>query len=171
MLRSRGLGRLMNPRRIPLTLGTAVGVALAAALVGLAHAARADTEPDPFEDLFGSYGINTWTPSDDASLATSDPSLATSLDTSVDNFGSEGIPPGFEDIVSQVDPSAFSVELTGPDQYGYFPVDGVGDTAVGLDYTLFATGLSSVDTGILNTFQVAEDILLSPLILLAGFFG
>jgi hypothetical protein len=88
MLRSRGLGRLMNPRRIPLTLGTAVGAAFAAALIGLADAptARADTEPDPFEDLFGTGGINTWTPSADASLATSDPTLAASLDTTVDNY-------------------------------------------------------------------------------------
>ena len=61
MLCSRGLGRPMNPRRIPLTLGTAVGVAFAA-LIGLAPAARADTEPDPFEALFGDSGINTWTP-------------------------------------------------------------------------------------------------------------
>ena len=47
MLRSHGLGRLMNPRRIPVTLGTAVGAAFAAALIGLANApaARADAEP------------------------------------------------------------------------------------------------------------------------------
>jgi hypothetical protein len=70
MLRSHGLGRLMNPRRIPLTLGTAAGTAFAAALIGLANtpAARADTEPDPFQDLFGTTGINSWTPSADASL-------------------------------------------------------------------------------------------------------
>ena len=62
----------MNPRRITLTLGTAVGAAFAAALIGLANApaARADTEPDRVEDLFGDSGINSWTPSVDSSLAT-----------------------------------------------------------------------------------------------------
>jgi hypothetical protein len=93
MLRSRGLGRLMNARRSPLTLGTAVGVAFAAALIGVAPAARADTEPDPLEDLLGSYGGNSWTVSADNSLATSDPTLAANFDTSVDNFDSSGIPP------------------------------------------------------------------------------
>jgi hypothetical protein len=41
MLRSRRLGRLMNLRRIPLTLGAAVGAAFAAALIGLANAPAA----------------------------------------------------------------------------------------------------------------------------------
>ena len=38
---------MMNPRRITLTLGAAVGAAFAAALIGLANApaARADAEP------------------------------------------------------------------------------------------------------------------------------
>jgi hypothetical protein len=171
MWRSRGLGRLMNPRRISVTLGTAVGVAFAA-LIGLASAARADTEPDPFEDLLGSYGSNSWTVSADNSLAASDPTLAANFDTSVDNFDSSGIPPAFENIVEQFDPSAFSVELTGPDQYGYFPVNATGDLATGLDYTLFASGLeSTVDPALLNTFEWGEAILLSPLLLLAGFLG
>ena len=38
MLRSRGLGRLMNPRRIPLTLGAAAGGLLAAAFLPMAVA-------------------------------------------------------------------------------------------------------------------------------------
>jgi hypothetical protein len=151
-------------------VGVTAGAAFGAALIGLAPPARAD-EPEPFQDLFGDSGFNSWTVSADNSLATSDPTLAASLATSVDNFGSSGIPPGFENIVGQLDPSAFSVELTGPDQYGYFPVDGVGDTAVGLDYGLFATGLSSVDTAIFNTFEWGEATILSPLILLAGLFA
>ncbi len=55
MLLSGGLGRLIKPRQIPLTLGTAVGAAFAAALIGLAHApaARADADLNPFQDLFG----------------------------------------------------------------------------------------------------------------------
>ena len=62
----------MNPRRITLTLGAAVGAAFAAALIGPANAraARADTEPDPLEDLFGDSGINSRTPSVDNFLAT-----------------------------------------------------------------------------------------------------
>jgi hypothetical protein len=90
MLRSHGLGRLMNPRRIPLTLGTAVGVAFAA-LIGVAPAARADG-PDPFEDLFGDTGINAWTPAADASLLSSDPTEAANLDASVENFLADAHP-------------------------------------------------------------------------------
>ena len=62
-----------------------VGVALAAALIGLAPAARADTDLDPFEDLFGSSGINTWTASADnalgaaAALASTQASTTSSL--------------------------------------------------------------------------------------------
>src|SRR5258708_38543325 len=87
MLRSHGLGRPRTPRRSPLTIGTAVSAVFAAALIGLpnAPAARADTEPDPFEDLFGTAG-NSWTASADSLLLTSDPTLAGSLDASVDNF-------------------------------------------------------------------------------------
>ena len=42
----------------------AVGVAFAVALIGLANApaADADDDLDPFQDLFGDSGINTWTP-------------------------------------------------------------------------------------------------------------
>ena len=123
-------------------------------------------------DLLGSYGSNSWTVSADNSLATSDPTLAANFDTSVDNFDSSGIPPAFENIVEQFDPSAFSVELTGPDQYGYFPVNAVGDLATGLDYTLVASGLeSTVDPALLKTFEWGEAILLSPLLFLAAFLG
>jgi hypothetical protein len=148
MLRSRGLSRLMNPRRIPLTLGTAVGAAFAATLIGLANApaARADTEPEPFQDLFGDTGINSWTPSADASLLSSDPTLAGSLDVSVDNFQSLILinplydPVGW--LADKWDPSAFSVLLTGPDQYTYLPVDAVGDLAQSVDFSVFASGLA-----------------------------
>jgi hypothetical protein len=168
MLRSDGLGRLMNPRRIPLTLGPTVGVACAAALIGLAPTARADTEPDPFEDLFGDSGINTWTTSADASLPST---TAASLDALVDASQNDGIPPPFEDIIGQLDPSAYAVDLTGPEQ-GYFPADPLGDLATTLDFSLYASGLApTLDPAILDTFNVAEGILLSPLLLLAGFFG
>ena len=70
MLHSRGVGRLMNPRRITLTLGTAAGTAVAAALIGLANApaATADTDLDPFQDLFDNTGFNPWTPTADTDL-------------------------------------------------------------------------------------------------------
>ena len=152
MLRSRGLGRLMNPRRIPLTLGTAVGVAFSAALSGLAPAARADTEPGPFQDLFGDTGINSWTASADSSLLSSDPTLAASLDTSVDNFlVNIGGDDPFSFVAFLADPSAFSYDPAG---FGYFtdggvPLNASADFALGLDYTLFASGLdATVDPGI-----------------------
>jgi hypothetical protein len=168
MLRSRGLGRLMKPRRIPLTLGTAVGAAFAAALIGLANAsaAKADTETDPFQDLFGNIGTNSWTQSADSFLASSDPTLAASLDTSVDNFlasvpVSANFPDGddpFSFLVWSLDPSAFS-----PDAYygplldgSGLPDNAIGDFAVGLDYTLFASGIGGNDVGITD--------LLSPIL-------
>jgi hypothetical protein len=158
MLRSHGLGRLMNPRRIPLTLGTAAGAAFAAALIGLANtpAARADTEPDPLEDLFGTAGINSWTPSADASLISSDPTLAGNWDTSVDNFllniGNQEDP--FSIIAYRLDPSAFSHD---PAAFGYFlddglPVNATGDFALGLDWTLFDSGIGATLDPIIYLF-------------------
>ncbi len=164
MVRSRGLGRLMNPRRIPVTLGTAVGVAFVAALIGVAPPARADTEPDPFEDLFGDSGINTWTPAADASLGTS---TATSLDALIDSMDSSGISPPFLNIIGQLDPGAYTDQPG-----GYLPADWLGDFANTLDFSLYASGLAPVvDPAILDTFQWTEGLILSPLLLLAGFFG
>jgi hypothetical protein len=129
----------MNPRRIPLTLGTAVGAAFAAALIsmGTAPAATADTDLDPLEDLLGNTGFNTWTPTADADLG----ALAGGLDTSVDNFLLTGFPclgscpdDPFTLLTQLLDPSAFSP--LGP--------DAIGDLAVGLDYTTFASGLGPV---------------------------
>jgi hypothetical protein len=126
-------------------VGMAIGAALAAALIGLAHtpAARADTEPDPFEDLFGTAGINTWTPSADSFLASSDPTLAANFDTSVDNFWSAG-----GDVGSAGD-DPFTIlvaELVGAPAFGggeiNVPVNGISDLAVGLDYSVFASGLA-----------------------------
>jgi hypothetical protein len=167
MLRSHGLGRLMNPRRIPLTLGTAVGVAFAA-LIGVAPAARADG-PDPFEDLFGDTGINAWTPAADASLLSSDPTEAANLDASVENFLADApistqFPEGddpFSFITWEVlDPSAFTGEplvdhlSLGTVVPGGLPDNAIGDLAVGLDYSLFASGLApSLDTGIADSLN------------------
>jgi hypothetical protein len=128
----------MNSNR---SVGIVVGAAFAVALIGLANApaARADTEPDPFEDLFGTAGINTWTPAADSLLASSDPTLATSLDTSVDSFWNADDTP-FTQLAVEFVPGAFTgTEGPGP----------IGDLALGLDYTVFASGLApTVDPAI-----------------------
>jgi hypothetical protein len=116
--------------------------------IGLAPApgARADTEPDPLEDLFGTAGTNTWTPSADASLLGSDPSLAASLDTTVDNYlalGSQDDP--FSTLVYEADPSAFT-STTETNSLGdvvgdLIPLNTAGDIAAGLDLAGYSVGL------------------------------
>ncbi len=91
-------------------------------------------------------------------MATSDPTLAATLDTSVDNFlASVPVSPNFPEgddpfafLVWSLDPSAFS-----PDAFygplldgGGLPDNAISDFAVGLDYTLFATGIGGNDVGI-----------------------
>jgi hypothetical protein len=159
----------MNPRRSPLTIGTAVSAAFAAALIGLpyAPAARADTEPGPFEDLFGNIGTNSWTASADSSLLSSDPTLAGSLDTSVDNFlASVPVSPNFpegDDPFSfytwELDPSAFSPDaFYGPLEGNGLPDNAIGDFAVALDYTLFASGIGGNDVGIADSLGFLANI-------------
>jgi hypothetical protein len=113
----------------------AVGAAFAAALIGLAPAARAD-EPDPFQLLFGDTGFNAWTSTADAYLDTNDPTLAANLETSVDGFqqGGSFLFPNdpFTFVTDELDHSAFS---------GGFPDNAIGDFAVGLDYSVDAVGL------------------------------
>jgi hypothetical protein len=170
MLRSRGLGRLMNPRRIPFTLEAAVGATFAAALIGVAPAARADAEPDPFEDLLGTAGVNSWTPTADAELLSSNPTEAGSLDASVDNFltnvadtANSGISPddSISNLVYEFDPTSFS---TDPGDGG-LPVDSFGDLAVGLDYTLWASDLTGVGSGLTDLVQIPYDIVVGLLYL------
>jgi ABC-type transport system substrate-binding protein len=129
----------MNPRRITLTLGTAAGTAVAAALIGLANApaATADTDLDPLEDLLGSTGFNSWTPTADTDLG----ALAGGFDTSVDNFSAANVDPFLipdTDPISSglysFDPSAFTADPG----LGGLPDNGIGDLAMGLDYTLFS---------------------------------
>jgi hypothetical protein len=119
----------------PTGMVMAVGAAFAAALIGLAPAARAD-EPDPFQQLFGDTGLNTWTPSADAYLDTNDAALAANLEASVDGFqqGGSFLFPNdpFTFVTDELDPSAFS---------GGFPDNAIGDFAVGLDYSVDAVGL------------------------------
>jgi hypothetical protein len=142
-------------------------------------AGDAGTEPDPFEDLFGTGGINSWTTSADASLANNDPALAANLDTSVDNFealnySSAGEDAPFSSLTYDFDPSAFS-----PVPYVFdncvvacptFPLNATGDFALGLDYTVFASGLApTLDPVIWDLsplLNLPEELLFAPLFLL-----
>jgi hypothetical protein len=144
------------------------GTAVAAALIGLANApvAGADIEPDPFEDLFGTAGINSWTVGADSSLLSSDPALAASLGASVDDFETaaygllQGVDPTSE-LVYQLDPNSFT-----PPDAGFlfetcvvacptFPLDSTGDFALGLDYSIFASGLGPTLDPLISDFTQA----------------
>jgi hypothetical protein len=158
----------------------APGAAFAAALIGLAHApaARADTEPDPFEDLFGTTGISTWTVSADSSLLSSDPTFAANLDASVDNFltiadSNYGPDVEFSELAYFLDPSSFN-----PDAGFLFgscigcditPLDSTGEFALGLDYAVYASGLwPIVDPLVLDLVQLSQlpDLFLAFLVVL-----
>jgi hypothetical protein len=135
----------------PTGMVMAAGAAFAAALIGLAPAARAD-EPDPFQVLFGDSGINnTWTSTADAYLDTNDPTLAADFDASATDFeGGFGVDQlfasvTFTELTDTLDPSAFTAAPT----LGGLPDNAIGDLAVGLDYTLFASGLGSLDADLL----------------------
>jgi hypothetical protein len=161
------------------------GAAVAAALIGLANApvAGADTDVDPLQDLFGTTGINTWTVGADNSLLSLDPTgaLAGNLDASVDSFlaagpSNFGLDFTFSEITYNIDPGAFD-----PDG-GYLfsssgdliPLDANGDFALALDYSIFASGLSStVDPLVLEVDQLAQlpQELLALLVILGIPFG
>jgi hypothetical protein len=150
-----------------------VGCAFAAALIGLAPAARADTEPDPFEELFGSTGFNAWTPAADASLLSSDPTEAANLDASVENFLADApistqFPEGDDPFSfytwEAFDPSAFTGEPLvdhldlGTTVPGGLPDNAIGDLAVALDYTLFASGIGGNDVGIADSLNFLANL-------------
>jgi hypothetical protein len=131
----RGLSRGEEIMTKPTNMVLAAGAAFAAAVIGLAPAARAD-EPDPFQLLFGDTGLNTWTPTADAYLDTNDPTLAAGFESSVDVFhqGGSFLFPNdpFTFVTDELDSTAFS---------GGFPDNAIGDFAVGLDYSVDAVGL------------------------------
>jgi hypothetical protein len=139
-----------------------------------ADPAAATAAPDvgPLQLLFGDSGINTWTPAADASLLSSDPTLAATLDTSVDNFltlAYDGQDVPLSTWVDTFDPSAFSgIPHLLFDGCAYacstFPLDPTGDFALGLDYTAFASGLDPVWE---PTIALAETIVTAPLVLLS----
>jgi hypothetical protein len=126
----------------------------------------------PLQLLFGDSGFNSWTPAADASLLSSDPTLAATLDTSVENFltlAYSGQDAPLSTFVDTFDPSAFSGTpqlLFDGCAYGCstFPLDPTGDFALGLDYTAFASGLDPVWE---PTIALAETILTAPLVLLS----
>jgi hypothetical protein len=161
----------MNTRRITPTLGMTVGAAFAAVLIGLAPAARAATEPDPFEDLLGTAGVNTWTPTADAELVSSNPTEAANLDASIDTFNNDvelayQIDP-LGQLAFEFDPSGFGMDgYTGDDPAsGGLPLNAVTDLAVGLDYTLRASDLTGVGSGLTDIVQIPEDIVIALLYL------
>jgi hypothetical protein len=148
-------------------VGMAVGAAFAAALIGLANTPAASADgPDPFEDLFGTTGINTWTTSADASLLSSSPTLAATLDTSVENFLTNlGQDDPFSFLASEFDPGGFG-GLNPGEWFTVFngaPLDATADFAMGLDYTLYASDATWLGTGIVDTFQIPYDIVVELL--------
>jgi hypothetical protein len=162
-------------RRFFLGMDIAVGAGFVAAMIALAQTARADTDIDPFQDLFGDTGINTWTPAADNFLASIDPTgtLAANMDTSVDGFetlanSSHGDDAALSILAYQSDPGAFSNVPEFSDWLfsncggvfvacDFFPADANGDFAWGLDYTLFASGLSpTVDPLISDLAQLSQ---------------
>lgn len=152
-------------------VGIGLGAAFAAALIALAPAARADTEPEPFEDLLGTAGANSWTASADASLDASNPTEAANLDASIETFNGEvetayQIDP-LSQLVFEFDPSGFYKDgFTGIDsQSGGLPDNAIADLAVGLDYTLWASDLTGVGTGLTDVVQIPYDILIGLLYL------
>jgi hypothetical protein len=151
-----------------------VGAACMAALIASGPIARADA-PDPFEDLFPT---DSWTQAADAWLLSSDPTAAANFDASVESFlanevVSVNFPEGddpFTFLLWSFDPTAFTPGICG---YGCFPPgldpgvvpdSNIADFAVGLDYTLFATGIGGND-------MVLYDLFVSPALTLANTFG
>jgi len=121
-------------------------VAIGAGLLGCADAPPAGADDlDPLADLFGNTGFNSWTIAADTDLAVLSPTLTADLSGSVENFedlldnGDYYFPPdAFSELTHILDPSAFTA--------GGLPDNAIGDLAVGTDYTLFASGLGTLDS-------------------------
>jgi len=118
----------------------------------------------------------------DSWLLSSDPALAASLGTSVDDFETaaygllQGVDPTSE-LVYQLDPNSFT-----PPDAGFlfdtcfiacptFPLDPPGDFALGLDYSIFASGLGPTLDPLISDFTQAlyfPEQFLALLVLLFG---
>jgi hypothetical protein len=148
---------VVNARRLGRLGGLAVGLGIGAALAAPSAGADTATDLDPLEDLFGNTGFNSWTPTADTDLG----ALAGGLDTSVEGYetGAGGFwaSDPFTALADHLDPSAF---YANPDGLGLLPDNGIGDLAVGLDYTVFSTGgYGSVDLlldGLLSALGVPD---------------
>lgn len=192
----------MNRNRQPTGgVGTAVVATFAAALIGLVNTPAAEADgPDPFEDLFGDSGFNSWTPAADASLLNSDPTLAATLDTSVEQYiENVAAADPITTLTSEVDPSAFTfsdeVFITAPDGMNLYPglpidtvpppdcsfgcdvvavpmpQDSIGDVALGSDYLGSLVGLDAFGNP-LDFVSLAEfDLVFFPLLALGVLLG
>jgi hypothetical protein len=165
-----------------------VGIPIAAGLIGLAPAARAD---GPFEDLFGDTGFNSWTPAADASLLSSAPTLAATLDTSVEQYiENVAAADPITTLTSEVDPSAFTFSdewftdagqpiLTVPVDCTFgcnelaipIPQDGIGDVALGSDYLLSLTGVDAFGNPLDFVSAIEFDLVFFPVLALGALFG
>jgi hypothetical protein len=146
----------------------AAGASFAAALIGLAHAPIAGADPtdlDPWEDLHGVAGPNSWTIAVDNFEAAIDPNLAAGTDAGADLFNSVDADP-FSDLVGAIDPNAFVGGAPNPN-------DLLGVLAVTLDYgAIFAYDLPAllgpgVDPWV-SSFQSGMEALDSSLSTLLG---
>jgi hypothetical protein len=150
-------------RRSAFGVGMAAGAAFAVALIGLANAPEADADPavvdmDPFEDLHG-VATNAWTTAVDNFLVSVDPSLAAGIDGQADLYNSVDADP-FSDLVSAIDPNAFSGGVPNPDDllgvlavtldYGVVTYDLPALLGPGLDplVTAFQDGMAALDSGV-----------------------
>jgi hypothetical protein len=136
---------------------TAIEPSSAAAV--LPAAAPTSDGAGPFEDLLGDAGINSWTPSADALLLADDPGLAATLDTSVESFYAGGFTDDPLSLLTfEFDPSGFG----GIDPYdGGLPDNLIADLAVGTDYALYASDLTSLGTDATYLVQIPYDILIA----------
>jgi hypothetical protein len=157
-----------RPRRSVSCVGMPVGAAFAAALISLAHAPIAGADPadlDPWEDLHGVAGPNSWTIAVDNFEAATFPNLAAGTDAGADLYNSVDADP-FSDLVGAIDPNAFPGGVPNPD-------DLLGVLAVTLDYgAIFAYDLPallgpSVDPWV-TAFQSGMEALDSSLSSLLG---
>jgi hypothetical protein len=147
--------RCQRRRRSVLGVGMAAGAALAAALLGLANTPVAAADPavvdlDPFEDLHGVAGPDSWTIGVDNFLAAIDPNLAAGIDGGADQFNSVDADP-FSDLVGAIDPNAFPGGVPNPD-------DPLGVLAVTLDYGIITYDLPALLQG------TGLDPLIDPLV-------
>jgi hypothetical protein len=155
-------------------------------LLGLSPIARADDEPDPYEDFYGTSGINTWTSAADSKLFSDDPATATLFDTHVDDFLLQvGHDTPFSNLVYEFDHSAFSMDPLGLAYYadGGAPLNTAGDLALSADFALFSgpdgplTGSElwaflTDNLGTIANWEVLGLLTLAPFVILAdGLLG